>query len=401
MNDSSVAVSVSAPRVAGASLADRSAAVAAVAARHAAEVDSAPRFPAEAFAAVKAERLLGILVPANLGGEGAAVREVADVCYRLGQACSSTAMIYAMHQVKVACLVRHGRGSEAIGSLLRRLCAEELLLASSTTEGQKGGDVRSSEAPVEHRDGRIYLERKASVISYGSQADGVVTTARRAADADPSDQVLIAFLKEDYTLTRLQGWNTLGMRGTCSEGYTLKASGSPGQILPEPYANIHSRTMVPFAHLLWGSVWAGIAAGAAARAQAFVRHAARQAGGQAPPGAPQLTKALSTLRTLRGVLANSLRAYESKMDDPKALGALDFQSQITLTKVEVSELAVATVLTALRVCGLSGYRCDSEFSVERQLRDVLSSPLMINNDRILSSLAGSSLMAPVPTSLTD
>ena len=402
MNDSSVAHSTSASSGSSAgALGERSAAVAAVAARHAGEVDSAPRFPAESFAAVKAQRLLGILVPSNLGGEGASVQQVADVCYSLGQACSSTAMIYAMHQVKVACLVRHGRASEAIERLLRRLCAEQLLLASSTTEGQRGGDVRSSEAAVEHRDGRIHLERRATVISYGSQADGVVTTARRAADADSSDQVLIAFLKDDYTLTRLQGWNTLGMRGTCSEGYTLKASGLPGQVLPEPYAGIHSQTMVPFAHLLWGSVWAGIAAGATARAQAFVRHAARQAGGQAPPGAPQLTQAQSKLRTLRGVLANSLRAYESRMDDPKALGALDFQSQITLTKVEVSELAVATVLTALRVCGLSGYRCDSEFSVERQLRDVLSSPLMINNDRILASLAGTSLLAAIPTSLSD
>ncbi|MGH8325567.1 MAG: acyl-CoA dehydrogenase family protein [Steroidobacteraceae bacterium] len=402
MNDSSVALSsAAAAGLAGAGFGERSAAVAAVAARHAAEVDSAPRFPAEAFAAAKAQRLLGILAPSTLGGEGATVSEVADVCYRLGQACSSTAMIYAMHQVKVACLVRHGQGSEAIVRLLRRLCAEQLLLASSTTEGRGGGNVRSSEAAVERRDGRIHLERQATVISYGSQADGVVTTARRAADADSSDQVLIAFLKEDYTLTRLQGWNTLGMRGTCSEGYTLKAAGAPGQILPEPYEAIHARTMVPFAHLLWGSVWAGIAAGAAARAQAFVRHAARHAGGQAPPGAPQLTQVLSQLRMLRGVLANSLRTYESKMDDPKALGALDFQSQITLTKVEVSELAVATVLTALRVCGLSGYRCDSEFSIERQLRDVLSSPLMINNDRILSSLAGTSLLAPVPTSLSD
>lgn len=402
MNDSSGALAAAAaPDRAGSGCAQRCAAIAAVAVRHATEVDSAPRFPAEAFAAAKAQRLLGIFVPPHLGGEGVAVREVADVCYRLGQACSSTAMIYAMHQVKVACLVRHGRGSEAIERLLRRLCAEQLLLASSTTEGQGGGNVRSSEAAVEHRDGRVHLERRASVISYGAQADGIVTTARRAADADPSDQVLIAFLKEDYTLERLQSWNTLGMRGTCSDGYTLKASGSAGQVLPEPYGTIHARTMVPCAHLFWGSVWAGIAAGAATRAQAFVRHAARHAGGQAPPGAPQLTKALSTLRTLRGVLANSLRAYESRMDDPKALAALDFQSQITLTKVEVSELAVATVLTAMRVCGLSGYRCDSEFSIERHLRDVLSSPLMINNDRILSSLAGTSLMASVPTSLND
>jgi acyl-CoA dehydrogenase len=395
VNDSSVALSTAA------SLGERAAAMAAVAARHAGEVDSTPRFPAESFAAAREQRLLGLLVPTALGGEGASIREVADVCYRLGQACSSTAMIYAMHQVKVACLVRHRGGSEVIERLLRRLCAEQLLLASSTTEGQGGGNVRSSEAAIEHRDGRIHLERKATVISYGSQADGIVTTARRAADAESSDQVLVALLKEDYTLTRLQGWNTLGMRGTCSEGYTLKAAASEGHVLPEPYAAIHSRTMVPCAHLFWGSVWGGIAAGAAARAQTFVRHAARHSGGEAPPGAPQLSRALSTLRTLRGVLANSLRAYESKMDDPKALAALDFQSQITLTKVEVSELAVATVLTALRVCGLSGYRRDSDFSVERQLRDVLSSPLMINNDRILSSLAATSLMAPVPVSLND
>ncbi len=395
MNDSSAALP------AAAALGERAAAAAAVAARHAGEVDATPRFPAESFAAAKAQRLLGILVPSPLGGEGASIREVADVCYRLGQACSSTAMIYAMHQVKVACLVRHGREAQAIERLLRRLCAEQLLLASSTTEGQGGGNVRSSEAAIEHRDGRVHLERKASVISYGSQADGIVTTARRSADAQSSDQVLVALLKEDYTLTRLQGWNTLGMRGTCSDGYTLKAAAAEGQVLPEPYETIHSRTMVPCAHLFWGSVWAGIAAGAAARAQAFVRHAARHAGGQAPPGAPQLSRALSTLRTLRGVLSTSLRAYESKMDDPKALAALDFQSQITLTKVEVSELAVSTVLTALRVCGLSGYRCDSEFSVERHLRDVLSSPLMINNDRILSSLAGTSLMAPIPVSLND
>ena len=218
--------------------------------------------------------------------------------------------------------------------MLRRLCAEQLLLASSTTEGQGGGNIRSSEAPIEHREGgRITLQRHASVISYGAYADGVVTTARRAADAVASDQVLVAFLKNDYTLTRLQGWDALGMRGTCSEGYTLKASASAEQILPEPYENIHTRTMVPFAHLLWGSVWTGIAAGATARAQAFVRNAMRR-GGQLPPGAPQFSRALASLRTLRGMLATSLRRYEQCMNDPQALTALDFQTLMdALTKV--------------------------------------------------------------------
>ena len=72
---------------------------------------------------------------------------------------------------------------------------------------------------------------------------------------------------------------------------------------------------------------------------------------------------------------------------------------ITLTKVQASELAVTVVLGALRACGLSGYRNDSEFSIGRLLRDVLSAPLMISNDRILSSLATTSLMTPLPASI--
>jgi acyl-CoA dehydrogenase len=311
-------------------------------------------------------------------------------------------MIFAMHQIKIACVTRHMGASPSLQQLLRRLTAEQLLLASSTTEGQGGGNIRASEAPVEKLDGgRISLERKASVISYGAYADGVVTTARRAADAAASDQVLVAFLKSDYTLTKLQGWNALGMRGTCSEGYMLKATAAADQVLPDPYEVIHARTMVPSAHLLWGSVWTGIAAGACARAQAFIRNAMRHSNGQLPPGAPQFTKAMSTLRTLRGMLATSLRKYQQVMDDPQALAALDFQTMITLTKVEASELAVSTVLSAMRACGLSGYRNDGDYTIGRYLRDVLSSPIMINNDRILANLATPALMSAIPASLRE
>lgn len=54
----------------------------------------------------------------------------------------------------------------------------------------------------------------------------------------------------------------------------------------------------------------------------------------------------------------------------------------------------------MRACGLSGYRNDSEFSVGRHLRDVLSAPLMINNDRILANAAAASLMTPLPGSIS-
>ena len=190
-------------------LAARAHTAAEVAKSHAAMVDAEARFPSEAFAQIRHQQLLGIQVPVALGGEGASIAQIADICYTLGQACSSTALIYAMHQIKMGCLVRHYKNSPAIERVLRRIATDQLLMASSTTEGQAGGNVRSSEAPVERDGDTITLERKATVISYAAEADGIVTTARRAPDAPGNDQVLVVLLKSDYTLERLQMWDTL------------------------------------------------------------------------------------------------------------------------------------------------------------------------------------------------
>jgi len=380
-------------------LASRVEKVAAVAAQHAASVDNESRFPAEAMAAARAARLMSIAVPREFGGEGAGISAVADVCYALGRACASTAMIYAMHQTKIACVTRHGTGSAWHLRLLRRLCSEQMLLASSTTEGERGGDVRNSAAPIEWNDARIALERCATVISYGEAADGIVTTARRSADAASSDQVLVVFLKQDYTLERQLGWDALGMRGTCSAGFKLIAAAASEQILPVSYDQIHTRTMMPVAHLLWSGAWAGIAAAATDRARAFVRKARQRADGALPPGAPHLTRATASLQKLRGLVGSALRRFELAADDPAALDSIDFQTAMNLHKVNASELAVATVMSAMQACGIAGYRNDGEFSIGRHLRDILSSPVMISNDRILANVAMASLLSGAPASL--
>jgi acyl-CoA dehydrogenase len=381
-------------------LTQRADATAAVAAKHSDAVDTAARFPNETFAAAREQRLLGMQVPVELGGEGASVSDVVDVCYVLGQACASSAMIFAMHQIMVRILVRHGGGSEWHRGLLRRIASEQLLLASSTTENQTGGDVRNSTCAVQETDGRIVLEKNATVMSYGAEADGVLTTARRAPDSPPSDQVLVALLKDDYELEHIVDWDVLGMRGTCSTGFTLRGKGRAEQVVPVPYGTIHAESMAPVAHLTWSAVWTGAAAGAVGRAQKFVRNAARR-GGQAPPGSAHLTRAAMSLRALRGSVAAALHRYEVAATQPDALGAVDFQTSISLLKVNSSEQAIATVLAAMQACGLSGYRNDGEFSICRSLRDVLSSSIMINNDRILASAANALLLVGVPSLLRD
>ena len=283
--------------------------------------------------------------------------------------------------------MRHGRDSAwhraAAAPAVRRAAAARVL------DHRRPGRRRcAQERGARSSDGaRITLERDATVISYGAQADGIVTTARRSPDAAASDQVLVAFLKEDYSLERALDWDTLGMRGTCSAGFKLKATGDGEQILPEPYEKIHAQTMMPVAHLTWSGVWAGIAAGAVERARAV--RAQRRAQGRRPAAAGR--RASHARQRVAAHAAGARRRRRCSGSRPhrpttRALEALDFQTAMNLLKVNASELAIATVMSALQACGLSGYRNDSEFSIGRHLRDVLSSPIMINNDRILANV---------------
>lgn len=395
------AISIVPTQTPGRDFVARATVAAKIAALHSEAVDRDCRFPQEAIDELKRQRLLGALVPTEFGGDDASFGDIANVCYTLGRACASTAMIYAMHQVKIACIVRHHNGSAWIAAMLRKLTADQLLMASSTTEGNAGGDVRSSAAAVEGAGDDIVLDRAATVISYGAQADGIVTTARRDPTAAKSDQVLLILLKQNYTLDPVSSWDTLGMRGTCSRGFRLQARAGRDQIVPVDYQAIHSQSMTPAAHMFWTSAWAGVAANAVNKAHKFVKHVARQSGGQMPPGAAHLNAALASLSTLRSMITSMIGRFEQIADDADALSAMDFQNAILMLKVDASELAVSIVMTAMRAGGLAAYRQDGEFAIGQQLRDILSSPIMIHNDRIRANAMSSSLVNSVPAQLID
>ncbi|QCN98527.1 acyl-CoA dehydrogenase (plasmid) [Azospirillum argentinense] len=376
------------PAMAAEAAAGAASEAAAIAGRHADSVDREARFPAEAFAALREARLLGLMVPRAFGGGGGGLADAAAVAHALAQTCPSTGLIYAMHQIQVACLVRHGQGSDWHRGFLERLAGEQLLLASATTEAGIGGDVRSSACAVEDETGSAFrLEKQATVISYGAEADAILVTARRTADSPPSDQVIVPVLRGQTQLEEIGGWDTLGMRGTRSVGYRLVAEAERAQILPLPYADISARTMLPVTHILWSSVWLGIATDAVARAAAFIRAEARKRPGTPPPGARRLAEATAGLQAMRGMVRGALARFEEAADDPDRLTALGFAVAMNTLKTEAADMVVRIVGQAMLAGGLAAYRNDSPYSLCRHLRDAHSAPLMINNDRILGNTA--------------
>jgi acyl-CoA dehydrogenase len=350
-------------------------------------VDRDARFPHEAIAAMREERMLGAFVPRELGGRGATIGELAACCEALGRSCASTAMIYAMHQIEVACLVRHALSSPFFRDYLAELARRQWLIASATSEIGVGGDLRRSICAVDQDGPRIRVVKRAPVISYGEEADDILLTARRASDAAPGDQVLVLVRNADVRLTRTGEWDTLGMRGTRSLGFILEACGSPEQVVPVPFADVASQTMLPTSHVLWTSLWLGLASDAVGRARAFVRAEARRAPGTVPPAAHRLAETVAELGTMRATVQGGLRDFEQHQDDPDALAGLGFAIRMNNLKTSASRLAPDIVARALGVCGISGYRNDSPYAVGRHLRDAHGAALMISNDRIFSANA--------------
>lgn len=370
-----------------ASLAARAAEVAAIAAEYAADVDAKSRFPAESIKAMAERNLLGAMIPTRFGGEGATMAQIGDLCAIIAQGCASSAMIFAMHQIKASSLVSHGSGAPWHEAYMREVASKQLLLGSATTEAGIGGDLRNSICAVEVEGERMKLVKNATVISYGDDCDAILVTARRAPDAQSSDQVMVVLRKQDYTLEKTGRWDALGMRGTCSDGYVLRSEASAEQILPLPFAEIAAQSMLAAAHLLWSSLWFGIANAGMIKAQNFVRAEARRNPAVTPPGGLRLAEAAADLQAMRSVILDGFRRYEAAHANPDDLGSVSFLAAMNTVKLNASTMMNDILRQALMITGIHGYRNDSPMSLGRHLRDAMSAPIMISNDRILGNTA--------------
>ncbi len=370
--------------------------VVAVAAAHADAVDREGRFPTEAIAALREEGLLGAMIPEPLGGDGATMGTLVGYCQRLAGACASTAMIFAMHQIQVACIVMHGLDQDWYEALARRIASDQLLLASITSEVGIGGDMRSSLCAVEIDEDRFTLTKHATTVSYGGYADLFLLTARADREAPASSQVLVTISRGDCTMTATSGWDSLGMRGTCSTGFECVAAGVPDQVFATPFADIAAETMLPVSHLLWGGVWTGIAVAAVTRARKFLRAQARRQPNAPTLGSTRLMQAVGLLESIQSRLAVLIASYDASHalgSDRDVMSEADARwpvgiaraTVLNMLKYDASEMCHQAVLHAMLICGMAGYKNDTEFSVGRHLRDILSAQLMINNDRVAAN----------------
>jgi acyl-CoA dehydrogenase len=367
-----------------------------VAAANADAVDHDARFPIETIEALREEQALSAFIPIELGGGGVAFETIAAACFELGRRCGASAMVFAMHQIQVVTMVRHLDDAPWFEGYLRDVAAEQRLIASVTSELGTGGDMGRSVAPVTSvGEDACTFEKQAPTVSYGSNADDLFVTLRRSPEAEPGDQVVVLARKEQITLEPTGTWDPLGMRGTCSPGYVVRAKILPEQILPTPFPRASTESMVPVSHILWSHLWLGIATDAFDRARAFVRAAAKQKPGQPPPSAMRLSHVMSELSLLRAEVSSALGEFVETSQEPgrERLSTMASALRFNNLKIAASEQAPRVCQGALGVCGIMGFKNDTPFSVGRHLRDTMSACLMVANERIHQTNASLLLIA--------
>jgi len=348
------------------------------------DVDAQARFPHETFGALREARMLSAAVPVEFGGYGASIEELTRHCMTLGRHCASSAMILAMHHIEVICIATHCGNDPDLIAYLRRVVAEQRLIASVTSEVGPSGDMRSSVAAVLREETRFSLTKHATTISYGAHADDLLLTARQDPNAAANEQVLVLLLDDEYELREAGNWDTLGMRGTCSAGAVVVGAGAAWQIMKEPFRVIASRTMVPVSHTLWAGVWVGVATDAVSKIRTMLRQKARNTPGVISDSARRLSDVVATLdgfETQVFALAREIDALRAAADT-ETLEGLRLALRVNSLKLSGSKLVVDIVNDAMGIGGIASYKNDSPYSLGRNLRDAHSASVMVNNERL-------------------
>ncbi|MGC4813665.1 acyl-CoA dehydrogenase family protein [Micromonospora sp. DT228] len=364
---------------------------------HAAGHDENATFPVEALAAMRTHGLLGMLVPTEYGGLGEDLSTFLEVASELSAHCLSTGQIWAMHCFQVDAVIRYG-SADLKATLLPRIAAGEVYIASVTSEGGRKADLLTAVTPL-HVDGeRVVVERAAPVVTGGRWADGFLITMRASADAPESEVSLVYADRADLHVEPTSQWNSLGVRATESVGMLLKGAVPSHNVIggPARFPEIARESMVPMSHLGWSACWLGTARGAL---RELIRWSGKSRdsrhGGSAHSDLfyERIGRVRVALELVSSYLGRARDEVERARMSQQPLSSPRHRLQLNTLKVVASDLTFRAIDDMLQLAGLrTGYLKDSEIPLERHFRDLRSAALNHANDGLLVGIGALTMM---------
>jgi alkylation response protein AidB-like acyl-CoA dehydrogenase len=314
----------------------------------------------DSYQHVRDSGLLSIAVPADLGGAGATIRQVAMVQRELAKYCASTALASAMHQHVTAFTAwRFRRGLPGAEATLRRVVDDGIVLVSTG-----GADFTHPRGSATRVDGGYEVTGR-KIFASQSPAGTVMSTMFAFDDPERGLRVLnMSVPMSSPGVAVHQTWDAMGMRGTASNDITLERVFVPDErvLADRPYGVIDPPLQVisTIGFSVIAAVYLGIAEGARDRAIAAV--ADREAEGDA------------TVQRQVGLMCHRSRVAAWALDGALAIvgddpaPSMDTVAAVMAAKREIALAGIEICDLAMDVAGGTAYFAGSP--IERAYRDI-------------------------------
>lgn len=224
-------------------------------------------FVEEAFAILRDSPYLTLAVPAELGGLGATISQVAAAQAEMARHCSSTALAFTMHlHITLFAAWRYRRDMPGAEALLRRVVEDRIILVSTG-----GSDFTRPNGVATKVDGGYRVNGRKIFASQVPVGD-VFSTMFTYEDPEEGRRVLSMGIPVTADGVKIiENWDAMGMRGTGSHDVEMTdvfvsdaqvMSSRPWGVIDPPLMAIIANAILPIT-----AVYLGVAE--AARDRAF------------------------------------------------------------------------------------------------------------------------------------
>jgi alkylation response protein AidB-like acyl-CoA dehydrogenase len=343
-------------------------------AERAAEHDQDGSFPFENYEKMKEAGYLGLSVPEKLGGMGASLIEMCMAQERLAMGCPATALAVTMHISPIgqlSTLWEAGLRPE-LADFLRDAATGKVVYASMAAE--PGFSILTDSKTVATKvDGGFSLTGK-KIFGTNNAVCTHFATMSRYEDPERGPLLMFAVVKRDAPgITFTDTWNTLGMRATQSNDFTLEdvfvADEAVFHTLPvDHYDATLIKTVWGWSMPVFGSVYLGAALGGVE----FLRQSILKRGWQDRPDVQQIFAEIEVLaESARSVIRAHAQDYMSgglyKMPVQEAM------AKCILPKYVAVNNAVKIMDLVMTLGGGMAYF--KRAPIERIFRDVRAGPV--------------------------